>query len=66
VGADDLAQKIKGGTMDFDVALATLAEDPAWAPLCQGLLAPAVAARPPGPADRVQYPHAWQSARRTL
>jgi 4-alpha-glucanotransferase len=50
----------------LDVALATLAEDPAWAPLCEGLLAPAVATRPPGPADRVQYSHAWLTARRTL
>jgi 4-alpha-glucanotransferase len=50
----------------LSIALATLEEDPAWTPLCAGLLAPLVAARPPGTADRVQYAYAWHSSRATL
>jgi 4-alpha-glucanotransferase len=50
----------------LSIALATLAEDPRWAPLCRGLLAPLVARRPDGPADRTQYAYAWNAARRTL
>jgi 4-alpha-glucanotransferase len=50
----------------LSLALATLTEDPAWAPLGQGLLAPAVAARPPGPPDRVHYRHAWAATRQLL
>jgi 4-alpha-glucanotransferase len=50
----------------LSIALATLAEDPKWAPLAQDLLAPAVAARPDGPPDRTQYPYAWRIARQTV
>ena len=46
----------------LSVELFTLAEDPAWAPLCTGLLAPRVDGRPAGPANRVQYAHAWQAS----
>jgi 4-alpha-glucanotransferase len=48
------------------LALATLAEDPAWRPLVEGLLAPRVAGRPAGPADRTQHAYAWRGARATL
>jgi 4-alpha-glucanotransferase len=37
-----------------------------WRQLANGLLAPAVAARPAGPPDRVQYAHAWQATRDIL
>jgi 4-alpha-glucanotransferase len=50
----------------LSIALATLGEDPAWAPLAQGLLAPAVAARPDGPPDRSRYAYAWGIARQTV
>ncbi len=40
--------------------------DPEWRALASGLLEPAVGARPPGPADRVQYAHAWRAARDLL
>jgi 4-alpha-glucanotransferase len=50
----------------LSIALGTLQEDPAWAPLCAGLLAPLVAARPPGAADRVQHAYAWHSSRAAL
>ena len=50
----------------LSLALATLAEDPCWAPLCQGLLAPLVAGRPSGPAERAQYGYAWAAAEATV
>ncbi len=50
----------------LSIALATLAEDPDWAPLARDLLAPAVAARPAGPPDRTQYAYAWRIARQTV
>jgi 4-alpha-glucanotransferase len=50
----------------LSLALATLAEDPCWAPLCQGLLAPLVSGRPAGPADRAQYRYAWTAAEATV
>jgi 4-alpha-glucanotransferase len=50
----------------LSMALGSLAGDPAWAPLCQGLLTPMVDGRPPGPADRVRYGYAWSAARRAL
>jgi len=50
----------------MSIALATLAEEPAWAPLADGLLAPLVAARPAGPAGRVQHAYAWRAARGVL
>lgn len=48
------------------LALATLAEDPAWAPLLAGLLPAAVAARPAGRPDRVDHAHAWRATRAAL
>lgn len=50
----------------LSLALATLAEDPCWAPLCRGLLGPLVSARPAGPAARAQYRYAWTAAEATL
>jgi 4-alpha-glucanotransferase len=50
----------------LSIALATLAEDPDWAPLAQDLLPPAVAGRPAGPPDRSQYAYAWRIARQTV
>jgi 4-alpha-glucanotransferase len=50
----------------LSIALATLGEDPDWAPLAHDLLAPAVASRPDGPADRTQYAYAWRIARQTV
>jgi 4-alpha-glucanotransferase len=48
----------------MSIALATLAEDPAWEPLAAGLLESVrVAAPTPG---RVQYQCAWHAGRRTL
>jgi 4-alpha-glucanotransferase len=50
------------------IALGTLesGEDPDWRALAQGLLAPAVAARPDGPGDRVRHAHAWTATRGIL
>lgn len=50
----------------LSIALGTLAEDPAWAPLVRDLLPPEVAARPAGATDRVGYEYAWRSAHRNL
>ncbi|HZL18231.1 MAG TPA: 4-alpha-glucanotransferase [Polyangia bacterium] len=50
----------------LSIALATLAEDPDWAPLAQDLLPPAVAGRPFGSPDRTQYAYAWRVARQTV
>lgn len=50
----------------LSIALATLAEDPDWAPLASELLPRAVAARPAGPPDRTQYAYAWRTARHTV
>lgn len=50
----------------LSLALDTLADDPCWAPLCQGLLAPLVDGRPHGPAQRAQYGYAWTAAESTL
>jgi len=50
----------------LSLALGTLAEEPGWAPLCQGLLPPLVAERPAGPPERAQYGYAWRAAERTL
>jgi 4-alpha-glucanotransferase len=50
----------------LSIALRTLAEDEPWADLAQGLLPPLVAARPPGPPDRVQYEHAYAAAHEAL
>jgi 4-alpha-glucanotransferase len=48
------------------IALATLIEDPLWAPLAAGLLAPVVDDRPLGPSARGQHASAWRAARRVL
>lgn len=50
----------------LSLALGTLAEDPAWAPLCEGLLAPLVGGRPQGPPERAQYGYAWRCAEATV
>jgi 4-alpha-glucanotransferase len=47
----------------MSLAPATLMHDPDWAPLCEGLLAPLVEARPPGPPDRTRHEHAWHASR---
>ena len=44
------------------IALATLAEDPPWAPLVRDLLPALVAGRPAGDPTRVQYAYARQAA----
>ncbi len=50
------------------IALGTLesGDDPDWRALADGLLAPAVAARPEGPPDRVRQAHAWHVTRGIL
>jgi 4-alpha-glucanotransferase len=50
----------------LSIALATLGEEPEWAPLAQDLLPPAVASRPDGPRGRTQYAYAWRIARQTV
>ena len=46
----------------LSLSLATLAEDPCWAPLCEGLLSPLVAGLPRTAPDRAQYGYAWTAA----
>ena len=50
------------------IAVATLldGDDPDWRALAGGLLPGAVAARPEGPPDRVQYAYAWHATRDLL
>jgi len=50
----------------LSLAIGTLAEEPAWAPLCEGLLAPLVGGRPEGPPERAQYAYAWTAAETTV
>jgi 4-alpha-glucanotransferase len=50
----------------MSIAPKTLAEDPLWAPLCEGVLAPLVAGRPDGPPTRVRHEYAWRASRRLL
>jgi|GEM_PF-262561 len=50
----------------LSLALATLAEDPAWAPLCDGLLPPLVQGRPAGSPEQAQYAYAWTAAEATV
>jgi 4-alpha-glucanotransferase len=50
----------------LSLALATLAEQPEWAPLADGLLAPLVEERPAGPPNRAQYGYAWHAAQATV
>jgi 4-alpha-glucanotransferase len=50
----------------LSIALATLEEDAAWAPLCRGLLAPLVAGKPAGPPNRTQYSYAWRAGQELL
>jgi len=46
----------------LSLAVATLAEDPCWAPLCEGLLSPLVEGLPRAAPDRAQYRYAWNAA----
>lgn len=50
------------------IAVAALldGDDPDWRALAGGLLPGAVAARPDGPGDRVQYAYAWRATRELL
>jgi 4-alpha-glucanotransferase len=50
----------------LSIALGTLIEDPAWAALGDGLLAPAVAGRPATAVGPDQYAYAWRTARETV
>jgi len=50
----------------LSIALGTLSAEPEWSPLCEGLLVPAVAGRPPGPLHHAQYAYAWRTAHHTL